>query len=229
MTDTPLHPGTDAVDERDDPWGHLPRIRHASELDAFGRPTDQVRDKVLTELRDVHVEWVRAARLVFVATSSVSGACDVSPKGDPAGLVHVLDSRTLVLPERAGNNRMDGFRNILGNPHAGLLIAIPGRPETLRVNGTARIITEAPFFDDMVVKGHRPALALLLRVEEVFFHCPKALVRSGAWRPRSWSSPGVRPYAEIAHALWRSDSSLAEVRAHYRRGEPTEAELYPKM
>ncbi len=209
-----------------DPWEGLPQVRDVGELAAVGEPTAAVRAKALTTLDPVHVEWIRASPLVFVSTASASGQCDVSPKGDPPGAVLVLDERTLVVPERAGNLRMDGFRNILENPHAGLLFVVPGRPETLRVNGSARLVTDGPFFDDLVVKRHRPRLAVLVRVEEVFFHCPKAFVRSGAWRPARWRPESVRPYAEIAHALWRSDQPLDAVRSHYESGLP-DAELYP--
>ena len=94
---------------------------------------------------------------------------------------------TLAIPDRPGNKRVDGFLNVLANPHVGLVFLIPGRGDTLRVNGSARLLRDAPFFDDMVVKGNRPALALLVEVEEVFFHCAKAFLRSQLWKPETWN------------------------------------------
>lgn len=198
----------------------------ADQLPAYGVPIPSVRDKVLTSLSDVHLEWISASPLVFVATSSADGRCDVSPKGDPAGSVKVLDPTTLVVPERSGNRRMDGFRNIVENPHVGILFLIPGRNETMRVNGAARIVTDGPFFDDLIVKGHRPALALMLKVEEVFFHCPKAFMRAQAWKPESWQPDAMMSYADIAKCLWRKDDPPEEVDAYYA-SSAYEAGLYP--
>ncbi|TCC42757.1 pyridoxamine 5'-phosphate oxidase family protein [Kribbella speibonae] len=165
----------------------MPVVRNVSELEQFGTPEPAVRDKVEARLSDVHAEWIADSPLVFVGTSSAAGHCDVSPKGDPPGFVKVLDETTLVIPERSGNRRMDGFRNILENPYAGLVFVVPGRPRTLRVNGRARIVTDGPFFDDLIVRSQRPRLALVLDVEEVFFHCPKAFTRSRTWKPATWN------------------------------------------
>lgn len=206
-------------------WDGLPTVRTVAELERLGTPEPTVRDKVESRLTDVHREWIEGTPLVFVATASRDGRCDVSPKGDPAGFVKVLDEVTLAIPERSGNRRMDGFHNILENPHAGLVFLIPGRPETLRVNGRASIVTHGAFFDDMVVRSHRPPVALLMTVEEVFFHCPKAFARSKAWKPDAWRPTAVRPYAEIAKALWRRDESLASIEGR-NRPEVIETQLY---
>jgi PPOX class probable FMN-dependent enzyme len=209
-----------------DPWADLPDIRTVEQLESFGTPEPLVRDKVEGQLSGPHREWISGTPLVFVATASRSGQCDVSPKGDPSGFVKVLDEVTLAIPERAGNRRMDGYHNILENPHVGLIFVIPGRPETLRLNGHARLVTDGPFLDDMVVRSHRPSLALLVRVQEVFFHCPKAFVRSGAWRPDDWTPTAVRPYAEIVKALWRPDEPLEQIEAR-NAPDVIDAQLYP--
>ena len=115
----------------------------------------------------------------MVATSSALGECDASPKGDPAGPAGPRHhDRTIALAERPGNKRADGYRNILQNPHVGLNFFIPGRGDTLRINGRARLVGGAPFFDAMVVKGHRPLLAVVVDIEKIFFHCAKAFLRS---------------------------------------------------
>jgi uncharacterized protein len=198
-------------------------ITSVEQLEAFGVPLPVNRDKVLHVLEDVHREWIAATTLVLVATSSGDGRCDISPKGDPAGFVRVLAPNRLAIPERPGNRRMDGFHNILENPHVGLVLIIPGRGDTLRINGQARIITDLPDFDDMVVKGHRPRLALLVDVEEVFFHCPKAFRRSRTWDPATWQPTSARPYADIALALWRRGQPEDEVRRHYAENVDNES------
>ncbi|MFG1912644.1 MSMEG_1061 family FMN-dependent PPOX-type flavoprotein [Kribbella sp. NPDC048928] len=208
-------------------WDELPGVHSVDELERFGTPDPIPRDKVEARLRDVHREWIEGTPLIFVATSSLDGRCDVSPKGDPPGFVQALDDATLAVPERSGNRRMDGFRNILENPHAGLLFVIPGRPETLRVNGRARIVTDGPFFDAMTVRSHRPSLALVVNVEEVFFHCPKSLARARLWKPRTWTPTAVRPYAEIAQALWRQGETLQSIEAR-NRPEALDEQLYPR-
>jgi PPOX class probable FMN-dependent enzyme len=213
------------VGETDDPWAGLPGITSVEQLVTLGVPEPAVRDKALTSLQDVHRDWIAASPLVLIATSSSDGRCDVSPKGDPVGFVRILDDRTLAIPERSGNRRMDTFHNILENPHVGLILLIPGRPDTLRVNGRARLVTDGPFFDDMVVRGHRPRVALLVTTDEIYFHCPKAFMRSRTWDPDRWQPDAVRPYAAIAKALWRSDSTDEEIAAHYNPSA-YEAQLY---
>jgi PPOX class probable FMN-dependent enzyme len=150
---------------------------------AKGRATTKER----TRLHPMDRTWLATSPFCVVATCDADGNCDASPKGDPAGeLVHVLDDTTVAIPERPGNRRADGFLNVLANPHAGIISIIPGRSETLRINGRARILRDAPFFDDMVVRGNRPLLALLIEIDQIFFHCAKAFMRSQLWEPETW-------------------------------------------
>ena len=159
-----------------------------------------------------------------MATADADGGCDASPKGDPAGqLVHVIDDRTIALAERPGNRRADGYRNILENPHVGLVFLIPGRGDTLRINGRARLVSDAPFFDEMVVKGHRPLLAVVVEIDEVFHHCQKAFLRSGLWDPGD-----VGP--ERGGAAARGDRARARGAGHSpsRSSTPTTGRRTPR-
>lgn len=157
-----------------------------------GEPSDLVRNKERSALIDVDLDWLARTPFCVIATADAEGRCDASPKGDPPGrLVHVIDERTIALAERPGNRRVDGYRNVLSNPHVGINFIIPGRGLTLRIKGRARLVRDAPFFDEMVVKGKRPILALVVDIETIFFHCAKAFLRSHLWDPASWPDTGV--------------------------------------
>ena len=99
----------------------------------------------------------------------------------------------LAIPERPGNRRADGYLNILSNPHVGLNFFVPGRNDTLRINGRARLVRDAPYFDEMVVKGHRPVLAIEVDIDVLFYHCAKAFMRSDLWKPESWYDRATLP------------------------------------
>ncbi|MFI0454310.1 pyridoxamine 5'-phosphate oxidase family protein [Actinomadura sp. 6N118] len=174
--------------------------------------------KERARLHDRDREWLAASPFCLIATSDLEGRCDVSPKGDPAGFTHVIDDTTIAIPDRPGNRRADGFRNILVNPHAGLIFLIPGRRETLRINGRARLVREAPFFDEMVVKGHRPQLALVVEVEEIFFHCAKAFMRSGLWKPETWTADDLPSHARLVKEVQKPTETIEELEAYYSEG-----------
>ncbi len=182
-----------------------------------GEPTARVRDKGRDALSDLDRDWLAASPFCVLATADADGRCDASPKGDPAGwLTHVVDERTVAIAERPGNRRVDGYRNVLTNPHVGLLFLIPGRGDSLRVNGRARLVSDAPWFDDLEVRGHRPLLAVEVAVEEVFSHCSKAFLRSGLWEPTSWDPEARVPRrAVLAHALEPGGRSLEELDDYY--------------
>lgn len=201
---------------RADEWTAIEDVETLVAL--LGEPLPRVRDKARRSLIDVDTAWLAASPFCVLATTDAEGACDASPKGDPPGrLVHVIDERTVALAERPGNRRADGYRNILANPHVGLLFLIPGRGDTLRINGRARLVSEAPFFDDMVVKGHRPQLAIVVEIDEVFFHCAKAFMRSGLWEPATWDPEGIVPRrAVVAHRAEPGGLTLEQLEEHYR-------------
>jgi len=178
-------------------------------------PLKRVAEKSRPALHPLDRDWLAASPMVLIATSAADGTCDVSPKGDPAGFTHVLDDRRIVIPERPGNRRADGFHNILSNPHVGLIFLIPGRADTLRINGRARIVRDAPFFDQLIVRGHRPQLALVVDIEEVFYHCAKAFLRSKLWDSSTWTPDAVASRARIAKALERPADELAELERYY--------------
>ena len=204
----------------------MDEITSEAELAAIlGEPTAAAVGKERTALDDIHRQWLAASPFCLVATSAADGSCDVSPKGDPPGFTLVLDETTIALPERAGNRRADGFRNVLANPHVGLVYLLPGRGDTLRINGRARLVRDAALLDRMVVKGHRPLLAMIVEVQQVFFHCAKAFLRSGLWEPESWQPDVVPSRARIAHQQERADEELADIERYY--GERYTAGLYP--
>jgi PPOX class probable FMN-dependent enzyme len=182
-----------------------------------GEPNERARDKVRDRLLQIDRDWLAATPFCVLATADAEGRCDASPKGDPAGqLVHVLDDTTIALAERPGNRRVDGYRNILANPYVGLDFLVPGRGDTLRINGRARLVSEAPFFDDLVVRGARPVLALVVEVEQVFFHCAKAFLRSGLWQPETWAAAARIPRrAVIAKEYENAPGTLEELDAYY--------------
>lgn len=186
-------------------------------VEVIGAPMPRTRDKARPALLPVDRAWLAAAPFWILATTGADGTVDASPKGDPAGqLVYVIDDTTIAIAERPGNRRADGYRNILGNPHVGLIFLIPGRGDTLRINGRARLVRDAPFFDDMVVKGHRPLLAVVVEIDEIFHHCSKAFLRSQLWDAETWDPEGRVPRrAVIAQMCERPDDSLEELDAYY--------------
>jgi PPOX class probable FMN-dependent enzyme len=194
-------------------------VRITSEADLrelVGEPSPRVANKARSVLQEEHRQWLAHSPFCLLATAGADGTCDVSPKGDPPGFALVLDDRTIAIPDRPGNKRVDGFRNVLANPHAGLIFLIPGRSDTLRINGRASLLRDAPFFDRLIVQGHRPRLALLVEVEQVFFHCAKAFLRSSLWDAQSWLPADELPSrARLVHALERPEDSLDEVERHY--------------
>ncbi|WP_238847039.1 pyridoxamine 5'-phosphate oxidase family protein [Nocardia arthritidis] len=172
--------------------------------------------KERTELHAWDRAWIANSPFVVVSTSDEHGNCDASPKGDPAGFVKVLDDTTVAVPERPGNRRGDGYFNILRNPHVGLLFLVPGRGETLRVNGRARLIREAPYFDDMIVRGHRPILAMEVAIDTIYFHCAKAMLRSSLWQPQDWPEPSLPGPARIVKDIQADiTESVADLERHY--------------
>jgi PPOX class probable FMN-dependent enzyme len=191
-------------------------VQSIDELRAIvGHPNKYVANKVTHRLSPAHQDWLAHSPLGFVATTDAQGRVDVSPKGDPPGFAHVIDDTTIAIPERPGNRRVDGYLNVLERPHVGTLFLIPGRGDTLRINGTARILVDADYFDAMTVAGKRPILALEIDVEEVFFHCAKAFLRSDTWNPDSWNPTAVPSMARLAKAF-KPDLSQAQLDEYYR-------------
>jgi uncharacterized protein len=190
-------------------------LREAIGGHATGRAATKVRD----HLHPLQMEWLRASPFCVIATCDADGNCDASPKGDPAGnLIHVLDATTIVIAERPGNKRADGYLNILSNPHVGILSLIPGRNDTLRINGRARLIRDAPYFADLEVRGKRPVLAMLVEIDQVFSHCPKAFLRSSLWTPSAWPTAAAVPStAALCKGVQDPPETLEELEKYYEQ------------
>jgi uncharacterized protein len=192
-------------------------IRSEAELrELLGLPSARAAGKDRVRLAEMDRRWLSASPFCIIATADAAGRCDASPKGDPAGrLIHVLDDATVAIAERPGNKRADGYLNVLANPHVGILSIIPGRNDTLRINGRARLVTDAPFFDDMIVRGQRPILAIIVDIEQIFYHCPKSGMRSEIWHPEAWQPDAVPGPAAIVKAVQDTPETLAELDAYY--------------
>jgi len=168
-----------------------------------GKPHQRALDKEVTTIDDVSRRFIAHAPFVFVASSGEEGALDISPKGDPAGFVEVLDERTLAIPDRLGNGRLDTFHNVLLSPNVALIFVIPGVTYTLRVSGKAIIVRDPELRARMAVNRKEPDHILVVGVTNVYSHCPKCMIRSGLWEPKRWPDTTTLPsFAEtlIAHA-----------------------------
>ncbi|MGW5669940.1 pyridoxamine 5'-phosphate oxidase family protein [Micromonospora sp. NPDC003776] len=181
----------------------------------LGAPMPRALTKERTTLHARDRDWLAASPFCLVATAGADGSCDVSPKGDPPGFTLVLNDTTIAIPERPGNRRADGYRNILTNPHVGLIYLIPGRTDTLRINGRARLLRDAPWFDEMTVKGHRPVLAVEVTIEQIFYHCAKAFLRSELWRPETWQPELLPSRARLIKEVEAPVESLEHLERHY--------------
>ena len=149
----------------------------------IGEPTEIVCAKIATRLNPATRRYIELSPFVCLATSDAKGTCDVSPRGDPRGFVRILDDETLLVPERPGNRLADSLRNILANPHIGLLFVIPGVTDTFRVNGRATLTTDASLLEPCVVEGQTPKLGILVDIESAYTQCSKAFLRSQLWEP----------------------------------------------
>ncbi|MFJ4844528.1 MULTISPECIES: MSMEG_1061 family FMN-dependent PPOX-type flavoprotein [unclassified Streptomyces] len=171
---------------------------------AYALPGDAAVRKQMTELTEQTGRLIACASLVLVASADEEGNCDVSPRGGPPGFVSVLDARTVAIPDATGNKRLDTLQNVVATGRAGLLFVIPGRTTTLRVNGRACVSTRPELLSQLTAVGKPPASALVVGIEEVYPHCPKALLRSAAWKPEQWLPADAQPTsAEVTLAQLR--------------------------
>ena len=180
-------------------------IQTAEQLQAlFGEPSLNALRKEADHLHPVYQKWIEASGFAVLATVGPTGL-DTSPRGDPAPLVRIIDNRTIVLPERRGNNRIDSLRNILHDPRVSLIFLVPGVDETLRVNGSARITADHDLMRSLAIKGQQPTCALWIRVEQAFFQCGKSMMRSGLWEPRRPEAQQPPSAGEMSAALSRGE------------------------
>jgi PPOX class probable FMN-dependent enzyme len=161
-------------------------------------PKPRAADKVHARIDQASARLIARCPLVLLATADRDGRCDVSPRGGPPGFVTVLDEHHVALPDLGGNNRLDSSSNLVANAHAGLLFVVPGKDETLRINGPAVLTTADAVLDRTHPALRRPKMALVVEAEEVFAHCAKAFRRGRVWQPESWAALADAPdLAEI--------------------------------
>ncbi len=158
--------------------------------DLYGQPGARAVAKERPVLNADCRAFIAHSPFLVMGTAAADGRCDVSPKGDAPGFVQVLDDHHLAIPDRLGNNRLDGMRNVVENGHVGLIFLIPGREDTLRVNGRARIVRDEALLERLAVNGKQPVTALVVEVEQAFMHCARAFKRAGLWEPARWPDTG---------------------------------------
>lgn len=189
-----------------------------------GTPHPMIADKHTSYLTPLIEEFIANAPFFMIATADAAGNCDVSPKGDAAGVVRVLDSRTLAIPDRPGNRRVDGHRNLIENPHVGLIFLIPGVDETLRVNGRCFVSKDPELLESMTYLGKVPKLAMVVEIDEVYMHCARAFLRSGLWKPEAW--PNEDDIPTLAAIMAEQKDLPAPDESQGKRNEEYRQRLY---
>ena len=196
----------------------MAQIETVSQLaDHYGEPTFLAARKNLDRI-DVHARaFIARSPFIVLSTADADGWPDASPRGDAPGFVTVEDSRRLLVPDRPGNNRVDSFHNVMSNPKVGILFLLPGHPHSLRVNGSARLLTDEELCERFSVNGKSARAVLEVTPSKVFFHCGKSLIRSRLWDPAQWPGALVCPTLAL-HSLIRSArSTLPPPRPWWRR------------
>lgn len=164
----------------------------------LGEPTERTKAKAADHIDAAFARFITASPFLLVASRDAHGGLDVSPRGDPAGFVAVLDEKTLAIPDRPGNRRGDTFENLLVDPHVGLIFLVPGHGGTLRVKGRGRMVRDADLCTRLGHDGRPAQLVLVVEVDSAMLHCPKCMIRSSFWEPDGWPSlEGVPSSAEM--------------------------------
>ena len=172
--------------------------------------SDLVKGKTIDHVDALSRQYLSLCRFVVLSSTDADGSCDATPRGGPAGFVEVLEDRLLAIPDATGNRRVDTLRNVIATGRLGLLAVLPGRGQTLRINGRAAVTRDPDLLARLTAVGKPPRVALLLAVEEVFTHCPKAFVRSGLWDPPTWPAVDEQPSPAAMLSAHVGDLSLSE-------------------
>src|ERR687892_485685 len=189
--------------------GALQRVEQLREY--YDAPMEVALRKDVGRLDEMCRRLIAAAPMLFVATFSEEGQCDVSPRGGAPGFVTVLDDEHLAIPDATGNRRLDTLENVVDSGRAGLIFVIPGRDTTLRVNGSAAVSADPGLLGRITPVGKPPKTAIVVEAEEVYTHCPKAFVRSKLWDPSTWPDPADLPSsAEVSLAHQRNPELTLE-------------------
>ena len=176
--------------------------------------------KIIDHIDPLCEAWIRKSTFLTMATFGADGSVDVSPKGDPAGFVRVIDEKTLAIPDRPGNLRWDSFENILETGRIGLVFLVPNRNEVVRVNGAAQVVRDVDLLESLAMKGRVPQFAVLVRVEQAFYHCGKAIIRSRLWAPaQAQSTDGLPTYSEALKAHSKVDLSLENIEERMKHND----------
>ena len=194
--------------------GHISTVEELEALYGAVAPPSVIKE--VDHIHPIYRPFIEAAPFAVLATAGLGGL-DATPRGDPAGFVHIQDAKTLILPDRRGNNRIDSLRNIIGDPRVALLFMVPGIGETLRVNGTAEILASPDHLAAFAVAGQAPKSILRITVTSVFFQCSRAVIRAGLWKQESMVARDSLP---SAGAILRTLSQAAIDGDAYDRALP---------
>lgn len=183
------------------------RIESVEQLaELYREPGRRAVDKQVDRLDEAMVEFVARSSFCILATAAADGSIDASPRGGPPGFVRVLDERHVAIPDLNGNNRLDSYRNVVEQPHVGLLVIVPGKDETLRINGPAVLTTDPELLAGFTKELRTPTMALVVETAEVYGHCAKAFRRGKVWEPAAWPSfDGAPDLARMYATAWGYD------------------------
>ena len=181
-------------------------------------PSHRAANKEIDHIDPLAERFIAATPVFTIDSQREDGGLDVSPRGDPAGFMKVLDPKTLAIPDRPGNRRMDTHVNLLTHPEIASMCMIPGNNDVLRSGGRARMVNDPDLAASMVVNGHTPSLILLVTVDRLMCHCPKAMMRSGIWESEKWPATAdvptlgemVKAHGALADSIEQIDRDLAK-------------------
>ena len=189
----------------------------------IGEPKPAIANKEMQELDRHFRHFISLCPFLCISTADADGNQDLSPRGDPPGFVKILDDKTILIPDRKGNRRVDTMRNILENPNVGLMLMLPGIEEIVRINGKATITENAALLTDCAVDGRAPALGILVKIDDVFFHCAKAIIRSKLWEPGTLITRADFPtYGEIVRDQREPEGDVDMINARLKHTHKTE-------
>ncbi len=177
----------------------------------FGPPDELTVKHKLPYIDEAARQFIAQCPFVIVATADAQGRCDASPKGDPPGFIHIADEHTIYIPDRSGNKMFQSINNILENPHVGMIFMIPGEEWTMRINGVARIVDESALLEELSARGRAAQLAIEVKIEECFFHCPRSFKRAELWNPEQFQRYQGESWGTILARRTKLDPSKVEI------------------